>query len=103
MRRYFKFKELYDPQQTFKRNSDLPNPSLRKVMKGTTTSFATIFFPFQPVYFSASTGSAKNAAIFPTVFFEKKARPIFSSANKLKCFKVTMVHKHKINLVQIPL
>ena len=94
--RHFQFKELNDPQPCFKRNINRIQPSIRKVLKAFTASFAAVSAIANPINFIAVTIAAKNMAVFPAIFFE-----IFSSS-KLGFtygFKGVKGHRYKINLV----
>lgn len=95
--RDFQFKELDDPQESFKGEAELPDPSLGEVMKGNSTSFATVFFTLQTIDSIAPTTAAENMALFPAVFPEKKTGFILCFPYELKG---TKQHMHKINLVQ---
>lgn len=86
-RREFKFKELYDPKPLLEGYIKFINPSVREIMKGIFTSFASIPFIYNSVDFSASTACTKNKAIFPTRFFEEKPCLVFRFSNKFKGFK----------------
>lgn len=91
--RNFEFKELNDPQPLLERDVQLIDPSIREVVEGIFTSFASVSSADDPIYFSASTACTKNKAIFPTPFSKEKSRPVFGFINKLKGFEL---HRHHI-------
>ena len=91
--RNLEFKELNDPQPLLERDVQLIDPSIRKVVEGVFTSFASVSSADDPIYFSASTACTKNRPIFPTRFFKEKSRPVFRLSNKFKGFEF---HRHHI-------
>lgn len=84
--RNLEFKELNDPQPLLERDVQLIDPSIREVVEGVFTSFASVSFADDPIYFSASTACTENRPIFPTRFFKEKSRPVFRLSNEFKGF-----------------
>ncbi len=82
--RNFEFKELNDPQPLLERDVQLIDPSIREVVEGVFTSFASVSSADDPIDFSASTACTKNRPFFPTRFFKEKSRFIFRLSNKFK-------------------
>jgi hypothetical protein len=63
--RNLQLEEFKDPKPGFIRNPELVDPSVRKVVKGITTTLAAILLALDPVGFIAATVCAKNMAILP--------------------------------------
>lgn len=99
IRRNLQSKELYQPKPLFIRDIKSINPSPRKIMKRITTSFTSIAFLSNSIYFIASTFGAKNMAIFPAEFFKKQPSFIFCFCNKFKGFYLHWHHYTINNLV----
>src|SRR3972149_4656026 len=74
--RYFKLKEFDYPEPLLIWYFNLINPSITKIMKCISATFTTIFFTYNPIYFTSRTSCTKNKAIFPTVFLEIQPRLI---------------------------
>jgi hypothetical protein len=85
--RYFKFKELQNPQPFFETYFDFVYPASGEVVKCVFTSWAAVSFAQKSVYSVTAAGGAKNVTFFPAVFSYEKSGSVFAFSDELKGFK----------------
>ena len=83
--RYLKFKKLNYPEPLLVWYFNPIKPSITKVMERISTTFTSISFVNNSIYFIAITSCAKNMAIFPAIFLKKQTSLVLCFAYIFKC------------------